>query len=397
MPDQKLFISGNEACAIGAKLSRPHVISAYPITPQTIVVERLSEMVEDGSLKAEFMHVESEHSAISVAMGVSAVGARVFTASSSQGLLYMVEGMYYAAGGRFPIVMMNANRSLALPWSIYGDQSDSLSQLNSGWIQVYVEDAQEALDMVIQAYKIAETPTVLTPFMVNLDGFVLTHTYEQVFIPEQGKVDQFLPPYSTVNKMSFENPVSMGMVTAPSDNLEYKFQQHQAMLKSVQVINRVDEEFAEMFGRRYGGLVEEYRCSDAEVVLIALGSVVGTARVVVDKMRGQGKAVGLLKIRYMRPFPLEEVVKSCSIVKRVGVLSKDVSYGYEGTVFTNVNSALCRHGKPADVINFICGMGGRDVPKEDIEQMYMRLLDDSKLTPQDRVQFIGMKVSTDEA
>lgn len=397
MAEEKRFISGNDACAIAAKLSRPHVISAYPITPQTIIVERLSEMVEDGSLDSHFMHVESEHSAISVAMGVSAVGARVFTATSSQGLLYMVEGMYYAAGGRFPIVMVNANRSLALPWSIYGDQSDSLSQLNSGWIQVYVEDAQEALDMVIQAYRIAEDPTVLTPFMVNLDGFVLTHTYEPVSIPEQEQVDKFLPPYSTTNKMCFENPVNMGMVTSPLDNMEYKFQQHQAMMKSTRVINRVGDEFAEMFGRKYGGLVEEYRCDDAEVVLIALGSVVGTARVVVDKMRDEGKAVGLLKIRYMRPFPLEEVVKTCSIVKRIGVLSKDISYGYEGTVFTNVNSALCRHGKSADVVNFICGMGGRDVPKEDIEQMYLRLLDDTDLAQQDRVQFIGMRVSTDEA
>jgi pyruvate ferredoxin oxidoreductase alpha subunit len=396
MPEEKRFISGNEACAIGAKLSRPHVISAYPITPQTIVVERLSEMVEDGSLKAEFMHVESEHSAISAAMGVSAVGGRVFTATSSQGLLYMVEGMYYAAGGRFPIVMMNANRSLALPWSIYGDQSDSLSQLNSGWIQVYVEDAQESLDMVIQGYKIAEDPDVLTPFMVNLDGFVLTHTYEQVFIPDQDDVDKFLPPYSTVNKMSFDKPVNMGMVTAPADNLEYKYQQHQAMMHSAQIIKKVDGEFNQAFGRKYGGLVEEYRCDDAEVLLITLGSVTGTARVVVDSMREQGKAVGLLKVRYMRPFPVEEVNKCCSKVKRIGVLDRDISFGYEGTVFTNVNSALYGSGDSPQVVNFICGMGGRDIPKEDIEQMFLRLLDDSTLRQEDRVQFIGMNVSTDE-
>ena len=396
MPDPKRFISGNEACAIGAKLSRPNVISAYPITPQTIVVERLSEMVEDGSLKAEFMHVESEHSAISAAMGASAVGARVFTATSSQGLLYMVEGVYYAAGGRFPIVMMNANRSLALPWSIYGDHSDSLSQLNSGWIQVYVEDAQEALDMVIQAYKIAEDPDVLTPFMVNLDGFVLTHTYEQVLIPASDDVDAFLPPFSTVNKMCFEKPVNMGMVTAPSDNLEYKYQQHQALMHSAQVIKKVDDEFDRAFGRKYNGLVEEYRCEGAEVLLITLGSVTGTARVVVDSMRDLGKPVGLLKIRYMRPFPFEEVVASCAKVKRIGVLDKDISFGYEGTVFTNVNSALCSSGDSSQVINFICGMGGRDVPKEDIEQMFLRLLDDSDLKQKDRVQFIGMKVSTDE-
>ena len=209
MPGQKTFVSGDEAVAMGARLARPHVISAYPITPQTVVVERLSDYVEDGSLKAEFMHVESEHSAMSAAMGVSSVGARAFTATSSQGLLHMCEGLHYASGARFPIVMMNANRATASPWNIYGDQRDSLSMLDCGWIQVYVEDAQEALDMIIQAYRIAEDPSVLTPFMVNLDGFVLTHTYELVEVPPQKQVDAFLPSYKTVNKMDLDNPQSL--------------------------------------------------------------------------------------------------------------------------------------------------------------------------------------------
>jgi pyruvate ferredoxin oxidoreductase alpha subunit len=396
MVAEKLFISGNDAVAMGARLARPQVISAYPITPQTIVVERLSEMVEDGSLKAEFMHVESEHSAISAAMGASTVGARAFTATSSQGLLYMAEGLYYAAGGRFPIVMMNANRSLALPWSIYGDQSDSLSQLNSGWIQVYVEDAQEVLDMVIQAYRIAENPAVLTPFMVNLDGFILTHTYEPVSIPDQARVDEFLPPFSTPNKMSFEEPMSMGMVTTPMDNLEYKFQQNKAIFDSVPVIEEVDAEYAKMFGRKYGGLVEQYRCDEAEVLLVTLGSVTGTARVVVDQMRNEGKPVGLLKVRYMRPFPTELVAAICSKARRVGIVDKDISFGYEGTLFTNVNSALTRLDNPPRTFNFICGMGGRDVSKENIREMFSRILEDSSSKFPDRVQFIGMKVSTDE-
>lgn len=394
MDEDNRFISGNDAVAIGAKLARPHVISAYPITPQTVVVERLSEMVEDGSLKAEFMHVESEHSAISAAMGASVVGARTFTATSSQGLLYMAEGLYYAAGGRFPIVMMNANRSLALPWSIYGDQSDSLSQLNSGWIQIYVEDAQEALDMVIQAYRIAEDPAVLTPFMVNLDGFVLTHTYEPVSIPDQTRVDKFLPPFSTHNKMSFEKPMNMGMSTTPQDNQEYKFQQHSAILSSVEAIKRVDTEFGEFFNRRYGGLVEEYCCNDAEVVLITLGSITGTARAVTDRMRNEGRRVGLLKIRYMRPFPVDELIRVCENLRRVGVVDKDISFGYEGTVFTNVNSALYRMSNPPETMNFICGMGGRDVSKEHIEEMFLLLLKDSGLKQPERVRFIGMRVRT---
>ncbi|GAG64906.1 unnamed protein product [marine sediment metagenome] len=375
MVEEKRFISGDDAVAFGARLARPHVISAYPITPQTVVVERLSEMVEDGSLKADFMHVESEHSAISAAMGVSVAGARVFTATSSQGLLYMAEGLFYSAGGRFPIVMMNANRSLALPWSIYGDQSDSLSQLNSGWIQVYVEDAQEVLDMIIQAYRIAEDPSVLTPFMVNLDGFLLTHTYEPVSIPDQAGVDAFLPPFSTHNKISFEKPLNMGFSTTPQDNLEYKYQQHQAMLDSVEVIQKVDSEFAERFGRGYGGLVEEYFCNDAEVILVTLGSVTGTTRVVVDRMRDTGRRVGLLKIRYMRPFPVNEVNRVCKTVKRVGIIDRDISFGYEGTVFTNVNSALSRLGNPPETVNFVCGLGGRDIPKEDLEGMFLQRLD----------------------
>jgi len=339
MQGEKQFISGNDAVAVGVRLSRPHVISAYPITPQTVVVERLSEMVENGSLKAEFMHVESEHSAISAAMGASAVGARTFTATSSQGLIYMAEGLYYAAGGRFPIVMMNANRSLALPWSIYGDQSDSLSQLNSGWIQVYVENAQEALDMVIQAYRIAEDQSVLTPFMINLDGFVLTHTYELVFIPDQDKVDEFLPPFLTHNKMSFEKPLNMGMSTTPQDNLEFKYQQHRAIINAVHIINKADSQYGKIFGRKYGGLIDTYYCDEAEVILITLGSVTGTVRVVVDELRKKGKPVGLLKIRYMRPFPIEELCHFCKHATRIGVIDRDISFGYEGTVYTNVNSA----------------------------------------------------------
>ncbi len=394
MSEEKHFISGNDAIAMGVRLSRPHVISAYPITPQTIVVERLSEMAEDGSLDAEFMHVESEHSAMSAAMGVSAVGARAFTATSSQGLLYMAEGLFYASGGRFPIVMMNGNRALALPWSIYGDQSDSLGLLNSGWIQVYVEDAQEALDMVIQAYKIAEHKKVLTPFMVNLDGFILTHTYELVSVPKQEIVDKFLPPFTTVNKMDFERPMNMGMSTSPRDNLEYKYQQHRAVMDSVQVIKDVDKEYEELFGRGYGGLIKSYRTEDAEAVLIVLGSITGTVKVVVDKMRADGHKVGVIKIRYMRPFPEEELLKECSQIKSIGVIDKNISFGYEGTVFTHVNSAIAKSGLSPFIMNFIAGLGGKDISKSHIEEMFMTLLEGDK--KKNKVQFVGMGVQINE-
>lgn len=388
----KIFISGDEAVAQGVRLSRPHVVAAYPITPQTITVERLSEMVEAGEMDAEYMHVESEHSAISATMGASAVGARTFTASSSQGLLYMAEGLHYCSGGRWPVVMMNANRSVALPWSIYGDQRDSLSLLDSGWIQVYVEDAQESLDMIIQAYKIAEHKDVLTPMMVNLDGFILTHTYELVEIPDQEMVDQFLPPFETPNKMSFENPKNLGFSSRPDDNTEFKYQQNEAMFNAIDVIRKTDEDFADTFGRKYHGMVEEYMCEDADVVLVALGSVCGTVRVVVDKLRAEGKKVGLLKIRYMRPFPVEEVKDLARRVKAIGVIDKDISFGYEGTVYTNVNSAISQIDKYVYKSNFVGGLGGRDITKAEIEDMYNKLYAGLENKSEETVEFFSLNV-----
>lgn len=388
------FVSGDEAVALGVRLARPHVISAYPITPQTIVVERLADFVEDGSLKAEFMHVESEHSAMSAAMGVSAVGARAFTATSSQGLLHMAEGVHYASGARFPIVMMNANRSVAVPWSIYGDQRDSLGLLDSGWIQVYVEDAQEALDMILQAYKVAEHPEVSTPYMVNLDGFVLTHTYEPIDLPQQEQVDAFLPKFETANKMSFEEPKSLCFSTSPADNLEFKVIQHRAMQRSIDVIREVDQEFYQCFGRTYHGLTESYRCGDAEVVLMTLGSVTGTARTVVDEMRAEGHKVGVFKIRFMRPFPEDEIRALGEAVPKIGVLEKNVSFGYEGTVFTNVNSVFASLEKRVKSKNYVGGLGGRDISKADIRRIFMDLLNHDAF--EKRVEFIGMGCECDE-
>jgi pyruvate ferredoxin oxidoreductase alpha subunit len=288
--------------------------------------------------------------------------------------------------------MMNANRSVALPWSIYGDQRDSLSLLDSGWIQVYVEDAQEALDMIIQAYKIAEHKEVLTPMMVNLDGFILTHTYELVEIPDQEMVDQFLPPFETPNKMSFENPKNLGFSSRPDDNTEFKYQQNEAMFNAIDVIRKTDEDFADTFGRKYHGMVEEYMCEDADVVLVALGSVCGTVRVVVDKLRAEGKKVGLLKIRYMRPFPVEEVKDLARRVKAIGVIDKDISFGYEGTVYTNVNSAISQIDKYVYKSNFVGGLGGRDITKAEIEDMYNKLYAGLENKSEETVEFFSLNV-----
>lgn len=394
--NKKKFISGDEAVAEGVRLVEPHVIAAYPITPQTVVVERLAEMVEDGCLKSEFMHVESEHSALSACIGASAIGARTFTATSSQGLLYLVECLHYASGGRFPIVMMNANRSLALPWSIYGDHRDSLSQLDSGWIQVYVEDAQESLDMVIQSFTIAEHLNVLTPVMINLDGFVLTHTYELVEIPEKETVQAWLPPFKTPYTMNFEKPKNVGFSSQPGDNTEFKYQQHRAVLDAKQVIRDTDESFGKRFGRSYGGLVDAYRCEDAELIVISLGSTTGTCRVVVDELRESGWKVGVLKIRFMRPFPEEELLEIAGHAKGVAVIDRDISFGYEGTVFTNVNSALSHTNNNILKLNFIAGLGGRDISKESIKEIFRDLKNSLDGKAVKTVKFLNLGVETDE-
>lgn len=393
MSGRKVFCSGNDAVAWGAVLARPDVVCAYPITPQTVCVERLSEHVASGALDAEFMHVESEHSAMSAAIGASSAGSRVFTATSSQGLLYMAEAMFYAAGGRFPVVMMNANRSLALPWSIYGDWSDSLSLLSSGWVQLYAEDAQEALDLVLQAYRVAEDPRTLVPVMVNLDGFVLTHTYELVEIPVAADADRYLPPFATTNRMSLERPKNMGFSTTPDDNTEFKIAQHRAVLAAEDALEDADREFAAIFGRSYGGALSGFRLDDAELVLVTLGSITGTARIVCDSLRSRGVKAGVLKLRALRPFPAERLRAALAKARAVGVIDKDISYGHEGAVFTHVKSALATAGRPVPPLrNFSTGFGGRDVGRGEIARMYDEL--SSALepgAPRERVMFTGTR------
>lgn len=369
----KRFLSGDEAFAEGVRLARPAVISAYPITPQTVVVERLSEMVESGQLEAQYVHVESEHSALSCAMGASATGVRTFTATSSQGLLYMAEVLTYAAGGRFPIVMMNANRATALPWNIYSDQRDSLALLDHGWVQVYAQDNQEALDLALMAYAVAEDARVSLPVMVNIDGFALTHTYESVEIPTQQQADEFLPPYSTANRFDFEHPVNLGYSAGPEFNRYYQYEHHRDMLAVGDVVAEVEERFAAVMGRKYSGMIEEYRSRDAEYVMVCVGSIAGLARQVVDKLRAEGMACGMVRLRYLRPFPATLLARAVAVASAVGVLEKDVSFGAEGTVFTNVNSALKQAGDGAVTANFIGGLGGDDITATQIEQAFRKL------------------------
>ena len=385
------FLNGDEAVAYGAKLCRPHVIAVYPITPQTIVVEKISEFVANDQMKCEFIHVESEHSAMCAAMGASLVGARAFTATSSQGLAYMHEMLHYVSGSRFPVVMMNANRTLAAPWNIFGDQRDSLSQRDTGWIQVYVENGQEALDMTIQAYAIGEDDRVYTPVMVNLDGFVNTHTFELVKIPEQSEVDAFLPPFKSRNAVDFNHPRSFCMTASTEWNMEFRYQQQAAMDQSRGVIAEVDKRFGDQFGRYYSGMVEEIRCEDAEVILVGMGSVVGTSRIVVDLLRNRGVKVGLVKLRFYRPFPREYFKALGPRVKAIGVIDRDISFGYEGAVASDIKSALASAGACPKVINFIAGIAGRDITKENIEGMYDTLFRFAQGKEEQEMQFIGLR------
>jgi len=386
---KKAFLSANEAAAHGVRLSRPDVVSAYPITPQTTLVEKIADFLAEGEANYRYMMVESEHSAMASALGASMMGARTFTASSSQGLLYMCEMLSYVSGARHPIVMVDANRSIATPWNIYGDQRDALSMRDSGWIMLFAESGQEALDTVIQAYKIAEDPEVMTPVMVNLDGFTLTHTYDMVEIPDQEDVDKYLPAFVTTNKLDLNDPKTLCQTVGPDYHTEGRYLQQQAFEFAKRKIALADEEFQKIFGRSYCGMIEEYRCEDAEVVLIAMGSVAGTTRVVVDALREQGKKVGLIKIRSFRPFPKEYFEKIGDRFHSVGVIDKSISFGFDGTIFSEVKSAM--YGSHAKLANYIVGLGGRDIPKELIETMFEKLFNIASGKTEEEVQFLGMR------
>lgn len=381
--NKRHFLSGNEAIAQAVRLCRPRVVAAYPITPQTVVVERLAQMVEAGELDAQFVHVESEHSALSLLMGSAAMGVRTFTATSSQGLLYMAECLYYSAGGRWPLVMMNANRALALPWNIYGDQSDSLGLISCGWIQAYAESAQESLDMIIQAYALAEDPVIRTPVLVNLDGFLLTHTYEPVDVPDQADVDVFLPsgdlPEGYPGTFSLSQPRSLGITAGPDDYIAFKYGQHRDMLHALERVGALVKAFAQYFGRHHGGLTQAYQLKDAQLVIITLGSISGTVRAAVDAMREQGIAAGMLRLRYLRPFPAAEIREALFGSRRtvsvaaLGILEKDISFGYQGSVCIEVKAALYEQGLQGvlpPVLNLVAGLGGQAIDKSDICNLF---------------------------
>jgi pyruvate/2-oxoacid:ferredoxin oxidoreductase alpha subunit len=362
----KKMMTGNTAVTYGVALSRPEVIAAYPITPQTTIIEELSEMCADGRCKAKFVRVESEHSVLACVAAASIAGARVFTATSSQGLAYMHEMLHWAAGSRLPVVMVNANRALGSPWNIWCDHSDSLSQRDTGWLQIYCESAQEALDTVIQAFRIAEA--ILLPVMVLLDGFVLTHTSEPVDVPEQTAVDNFLPPYHAKYKLDTEDPHCFNMIADPSTFVYLRHNAQKAMDEAKDIVARVDREFKAQFGRGYG-VIEQVNCGDADVILVMMGTAAGTSREVIEDYRTRGHKIGLCRLRMFRPFPSAELVEALSGAKKIAVLDRDNSLGAGGIIAQELKAAFYSKSKKPKLFEFIAGIGGRDITPELIADM----------------------------
>lgn len=356
-------LNGNEAAAIGASLARPEVIAAYPITPQTPVVEHLTQFKVDGKIDSTMSEVESELSAMSVLTGASLAGSRTFSATSSQGLALMYEPYFRASTLRLPIVMAIVNREMISPQTLWGGPQDSLTVRDAGWIQIYVEDNQEILDMVIQAYKIAENKEVLLPINICYDGFYLSHMSERVEIPEQKLVDEFLPSYEPKHiKLDPEKPMAVDPLTSGYLLMEYRYKHLQAQNKALEVIEDVNKEYASIFGMDHGGLVEEYRTADADCILITMGSMSGAAKEAVDIKREEGYNIGLLRIRVVRPFPSKRIFEVLKDKKCFGVVDRNVSFGWNsGILHQEINSAMYKHGGNVPSVPFIGGLGGEDL------------------------------------
>jgi len=369
------ILDGNHAAAQGVKLSRVQVIAAYPITPQSPVTEKLSEFVEGRELDAQYIAVESEHSALAVCTSASMVGARTFTATSSHGLAYMHEMLHWAAGARLPVVLACVNRAIGAPWNVLNDQQDSISQRDTGWIQIYARNNQEILDSVIQAYKIAES--VYVPVMVCYDGYILSHTEMPVDVPAQKDVDRFLPPYKPHTILDPANPKNYNLVTLANPRInaegvlchgymELRYLLQEALQNSRETIIKVGQEFGELFDRSYANMFWENRLDDADIVIVAMGSLAMEAIVAADMLREIGHKVGVLGLRVFRPFPKADVAKALKKSRLVVVFDKNISYGLEGATCSEIKSALYGSSIRAVIRNFIVGLGGRDVKAREL-------------------------------
>ncbi|MCL1977189.1 MAG: pyruvate ferredoxin oxidoreductase [Candidatus Bathyarchaeota archaeon] len=404
-PEKFLAFNGDEAVAFAAKQSDVDVVAAYPITPQTIIVEKFSEYVANGEVQTEFVCTESEHSAISASLSASTTGARTFTASASAGLALMHEILFVTSGSRAPVVMAVANRALSSPINIHGDHSDSMAERDSGWLHIYVENAQEAYDSIIQAFKIAEDPDVSLPIIVGLDGFTISHTLENVNILPDEVVKQFvgervLPMVmnhegKTVPfKLDPDNPMTMGPNVSSTYYFEFKRQQEEAMKNALKKIQEVNANYAKLSGRSYGdGLVDTYKLDDAEIAVVVVGSTAGTLKVLIDELRNEGIKAGLLRLRTFRPFPAEQLQNALKHLKALAVMDKSMSFGgLGGPVFAEVRNALFDLKQHPLIINYIFGLGGRDSNPLGLRKVFENLQQVAKSGQiEDIVHYLGLK------
>lgn len=379
-------LEGSQAVARAVARCRPEVISAYPISPQTHIVEALSDMVRTHELEpCEYMMVESEFAAMSACVGASATGARTYTATASQGLLYMAEALYNASGLGLPIVMTLTNRAIGAPINIWNDHSDSMSQRDSGWIQLYAETNQEAADLHVQAFRLAEELSL--PVMVCMDGFILTHAFEEVELPTQGQVDAFLPKFEPRQLLDPADPVTIGALVGPEAFTEVKYLMHAKQVQALDAIPEIVTDFSRAFGRDSGGLVRAYRADDAETIVVALGSVLGTIEDVVDELRDQGVKIGVVAIKCFRPYPLDEVRAALRDAQRIIVIEKAFAVGAGGIVGQNVRLALS--GLESQVHDVVAGLGGRPITKRSLHALFSDVLAD-RLEP-GRMHFLDLK------
>jgi len=363
----KKVIEGSQAVSEAARLARVEVIAAYPITPQTHIVEALSEYCSNGTLNARFINVESEHSAMAAVIGASSGGARAFTASSSHGLAYMHEMLHWASAARLPIVMAEVNRALGPGWNIWTDQTDSLAQRDTGWIQLYCEDGQETLDTTLLAFRLAET--INLPVMVVLDAFFLSHTFEPVDIPDQAQADRFLPSPALRLRLDTAAPHAFNQLVTPAAYMEMRYNTQLAMEEAIQCYDRIEKEYKSILGRLYGP-VEAVHCEDAEIVIVTTGTVTSTCRQVLTELRARGEKVGLFKLKMFRPFPAEIIRRHLGSACKVAVVDRNFSFGAGGIFAQEIRAALCNLGTRPQVFGFIAGLGGRDITPQTLTEIY---------------------------
>ncbi len=365
-----LSVTGNHAAAWAARTAEPAVIAAYPITPQTTVVEKIAEFVENGELSSQYIRVESEHSAMAACIGASALGLRTFTATSSHGLALMHEMLHWAGRARLPVVMPVINRSLGPPWNIWTDHTDTMSTRDTGWIQFYAANNQEVYDTVLMLFRLCEDPSVVLPGMVAMDAYILSHTFMSIEAYEHNEITDFLPTYEAGHwKLDINDPMASGNIAAPEYYYELSYSIHEGFEAARKLIPKVEREFEKHFGRNHGGFIDTYHCNDAEVIFIALGTMGEEAQLAVDELRNEGVAAGSARLRIFRPFPTEQLQALASKTKAFVVADRSLTYGHLGPAVTEIRSALFRGGQKIPVQGVIAGLGGRDVTHKDIKNM----------------------------